>query len=476
MSLLHAPPAQGKYDALKQLLLQCYVPSARERAEKLLSHMELGDGSPVELMESMLFLVGADDGSFFFAHLFLKKLPALARAVLVNLPLLATKDYRALAEEADCIILANRSFGIQAVRPGSPAEYNVVEELQVVAGTATRKCRNETVSCVLVHSEPICDQIEFLHHNGTCVTCPLCMPGQQLSEDCGFGDGGDGVCIPCEDRKFSTETGVAPCRRCTQCVLLNRLLNAACSPTSDALCGQCLPGYYELRSLTGEVEPACIPCYKHDTVHKECLLLKDQGSNAQQFPEHGLEPESLLSAIDDQCTPPLRITEGERATTPTEAPSHSLSAEHPGRGLSLLSHENEMHPTSIVINVTTNIKAPSQNKDAITQAEQQSSITEEMERKLQTIWEVAQGHSIEMLDYDSVQDLSLLLDSTVTLRRLGRSLGVPPQVNAHLKGFQDLFQYLRSSTYTLLPQLAQAAALLPDPDVVARIHRAVVNK
>lgn len=89
------------------------------------------------------------------------------------------------------------------------------------------------------------------------------------------------------------------------------------------------------------------------------------------------------------------------------------------------------------------------------------------------------GQSVEMLDYDSVQDLSLLLDSTDNrniLRRLGRSLGVPPQVIAHVQSFQDLFQYLRTSTYTLLPQLAQAAALLPNPEVVARIHRAVVNK
>lgn len=89
------------------------------------------------------------------------------------------------------------------------------------------------------------------------------------------------------------------------------------------------------------------------------------------------------------------------------------------------------------------------------------------------------GQSIEMLDYDSVQDLSLLLDSASNgdiLRRLGRSLGVPPQVIAHLQGFQDLFQYLRTSTYTLLPQLAQAAALLPSPEVVALIHRAVLNK
>lgn len=84
-----------------------------------------------------------------------------------------------------------------------------------------------------------------------------------------------------------------------------------------------------------------------------------------------------------------------------------------------------------------------------------------------------------MLDYDTVQDLSLLLDSPENiniLRRLGRSLGVPPRVIVHIRGFQDLFQYLRTSTYTLLPQLAQAAALLPHSGVVARIHRAVVNK
>lgn len=84
-----------------------------------------------------------------------------------------------------------------------------------------------------------------------------------------------------------------------------------------------------------------------------------------------------------------------------------------------------------------------------------------------------------MLNYDTVQDLSLLFgssDKSGMLRRLGRSLGVPPQVLAHLQDFQDLFQYLRTSTYTLLPQLAQAAALLPSPEAVALIHRALVTR
>lgn len=95
-----------------------------------------------------------------------------------------------------------------------------------------------------------------------------------------------------------------------------------------------------------------------------------------------------------------------------------------------------------------------------------------------TLTVVTPGQSIETLDYDSVHDLTLLLGSAgdrPILMRLGRSLGVPPQVIAHLRDFQDLFQYLRTSTYLLLPQLAQAAALLPSPEVVARIHKAVLN-
>ncbi|KAI3351620.1 hypothetical protein L3Q82_020457 [Scortum barcoo] len=336
------------------------------------------------------------------------------------------------------------------------------------------------VLCVLVQTEPSCDQTEFLHPNGTCVTCPVCGPGEELSEDCGFGDVGEGVCVRCEEGKFSADTGVAPCMRCTQCALLNRLEKRACSPVSDAQCDQCLPGYYELRSMTGEVELPCVPCYNHDTVHKECLLLTAQHSKGEQDPEYCHGPEGLLCAGDLQHTPLSDPTEG--AARQSEAPPQTLVPDQdPLRGLNLLSHESEVHPTSIVINVTTNFKPSSQKEESIKQEEKQSSCysMEEMEQKLQTIWEVAQGQSVEMLDYDSVQDLSLLLDcadNRDTLKRLGRSLGVPPQIIAHLQGFQDLFQYLRTSTYTLLPQLAQAAALLPNPEVVARIHKAVVNK
>uniref|UniRef100_A0A3B4YCZ2 TNFR-Cys domain-containing protein n=1 Tax=Seriola lalandi dorsalis TaxID=1841481 RepID=A0A3B4YCZ2_SERLL len=76
------------------------------------------------------------------------------------------------------------------------------------------------------------------------IDCNCFYKCKQLSQDCGFGDGGEGVCILCEEGKFSSNTGVDPCRRCTQCNLLNRLEKTACSLTNDALCGQCLPGIF----------------------------------------------------------------------------------------------------------------------------------------------------------------------------------------------------------------------------------------
>ncbi|XP_035983554.1 uncharacterized protein LOC118557528 [Fundulus heteroclitus] len=281
--------------------------------------------------------------------------------------------------------------------------------------------------------------------------------------------------------------------------------------------------------MTGEVELLCIPC--DDAVRQGCLPFSSRGSKTEsaimlpvgkseepaekgtkaeslsvvligatisslffllslllwvvlltvkrfkRVPEHGLKPEGLLSAANLQYESPSGHT--ERATPQSESASESSSPEDTTRGQNSLNHESELHPTSIVINVTTNIKPCSQKQDNIVQEGQKGFTTEEMEQKLQTIWELAQGQSIETLNYDTIQDLSLLLDSPnhiYVLRKLGLSLGVPPKLTAHFHSFQDLFQYLRTSTYTQLPQLAQAAALLPNFEVVSRIHRALVNK
>lgn len=97
-----------------------------------------------------------------------------------------------------------------------------------------------------------------------------------------------------------------------------------------------------------------------------------------------------------------------------------------------------------------------------------------------TLWHCrCQGQILEELDYDTVHEMSLLIDAGGRrrgLRRLGRALGVSPEVLANVCGFQELFQYLSTSTSTLLPQLAEAIASLPRPDLVARMHQCLLAR
>ena len=117
MMLLEAPPAAGKYDALKTFLLQLYELSELEKADRLLSLNGLGDGRPSDLMEKMLAVLGSADPSFLFTHVFLRQLPVPVRTALASSPLSTSKDYRALAAEADRVFLANRQQFVHALLP-----------------------------------------------------------------------------------------------------------------------------------------------------------------------------------------------------------------------------------------------------------------------------------------------------------------------------------------------------------------------
>ncbi|XP_077439341.1 uncharacterized protein LOC144062164 [Vanacampus margaritifer] len=146
MQLLRAPPQSGKYAALKQLLLRRFSLSDSERADRLLSLPGLGDGTAVDLMDKMLSLLGSDEGGFVFPHIFLRQLPPPVRAVLANFACLASCDYRALAEEADRVLLATRRFAVQSVAADHLLEATPDAGPTVVAGVVTRK-RRERALC-----------------------------------------------------------------------------------------------------------------------------------------------------------------------------------------------------------------------------------------------------------------------------------------------------------------------------------------
>ncbi|XP_061879645.1 uncharacterized protein LOC133631461 [Entelurus aequoreus] len=145
MQLLRTPPQRGKYAALKNLLLRRFTLTDAERADRLLSLPGLGDSTALDLMDSMLLLLGSEEGGFIFLHLFLRQLPPAARAVLANSASLASGDYRGLAEEADQVLLASRRFAVQSVE-APPLQTMENADPAVVAGVATRK-RREASQC-----------------------------------------------------------------------------------------------------------------------------------------------------------------------------------------------------------------------------------------------------------------------------------------------------------------------------------------
>ncbi|NXO49112.1 TNR27 factor, partial [Aramus guarauna] len=107
-----------------------------------------------------------------------------------------------------------------------------------------------------------CQESEYLDEHGKCIPCRNCMPGQELSKDCGDGGGGDAQCVACPPRKFKDSWGYHGCKPCLSCTLINRVQKSNCTATTNAVCGECLPGFYRKARISGQLDWECIPCTK----------------------------------------------------------------------------------------------------------------------------------------------------------------------------------------------------------------------
>ncbi|XP_030599763.1 tumor necrosis factor receptor superfamily member 19 isoform X1 [Archocentrus centrarchus] len=105
-----------------------------------------------------------------------------------------------------------------------------------------------------------CREQEYKDHFGNCKPCKQCDAGQELSKECGFGYGEDARCVPCRSSRFKEDRSLQKCKPCLDCGLINRFQKGNCSTTSNAVCGDCLPGYYRKTKLSGFQDMECIPC------------------------------------------------------------------------------------------------------------------------------------------------------------------------------------------------------------------------
>ncbi|XP_035536153.1 tumor necrosis factor receptor superfamily member 19 [Morone saxatilis] len=105
-----------------------------------------------------------------------------------------------------------------------------------------------------------CREQEYKDRFGNCKPCKQCDAGQELSKECGFGYGEDARCVPCRSSRFKEDRSLQKCKPCLDCGLINRFQKGNCSTTSNAVCGECLPGYYRKTKLSGFQDMECIPC------------------------------------------------------------------------------------------------------------------------------------------------------------------------------------------------------------------------
>ena len=127
LSILKSPPADDKYDAIKNFLISAYGLSDSERASALFKCAGLGDSKPSELMDKMLALLGTHEPCLLFRHLFMQQLPEFVRTPLATSP---ETDCRKLALEADKYYASGRQPSLTPLpATSSPAPVSSVESV-----------------------------------------------------------------------------------------------------------------------------------------------------------------------------------------------------------------------------------------------------------------------------------------------------------------------------------------------------------
>ncbi|KAL1260470.1 hypothetical protein QQF64_008297, partial [Cirrhinus molitorella] len=113
---------------------------------------------------------------------------------------------------------------------------------------------------VMAEERRDCREQEYKDKFGNCIPCRQCDAGQELSKECGFGYGEDAQCVPCRASRFKEDRSLQKCKPCLDCSLLNRFQKGNCSTTNNAVCGDCLLGFYRKTKLSGFQDMECIPC------------------------------------------------------------------------------------------------------------------------------------------------------------------------------------------------------------------------
>lgn len=116
--LLEKPPASGKYDALKTVLINTYADSNERQLKKLLTEIELGDQKPSQLLRHMKSLANDQIREDALRTLWMQRLPSQVQLILS-----ASQgvDINKMAEIADKIVEVSTNSAMAASVANVPA-------------------------------------------------------------------------------------------------------------------------------------------------------------------------------------------------------------------------------------------------------------------------------------------------------------------------------------------------------------------
>lgn len=141
--LLNKPPAENKYQSLKNRLLQVYEESESRQLQQLLGELELGDQKPSQLLRRMSELAINKLSAESLKILWLGRLPQTVRAVLTVCEVQETEK---LAQIADKVYDTTRASEVAEIKVPATSDMErltrMVEKLQLEIASLRREPRS----------------------------------------------------------------------------------------------------------------------------------------------------------------------------------------------------------------------------------------------------------------------------------------------------------------------------------------------
>ncbi|XP_024275991.1 uncharacterized protein LOC112250246 [Oncorhynchus tshawytscha] len=141
-----------------------------------------------------------------------------------------------------------------------------------------------------------CSETQY-YLSGDCHPCLQCGPGQELSEDCGYGSGWSASCIPCSVKTYKEGWGYHNCKFCQSCKRINRHQKSLCTSKSNAICGECLPGFYSKTRMDGLQELECMPCGPSSITEQQCSRSRRVDVGKVWSPEGPAQNAAVITTI-----------------------------------------------------------------------------------------------------------------------------------------------------------------------------------